>query len=189
MGIYLSAIQEHVGQDNVIPGPAHNPQGQQGVGVSVDRVSLVIDGSIGIIDVVGAIDRISQEIRSIGSRIDGIEGSLRSLKDGVDQIPGIRQEIESIRASIRSASNDIEAVRKDASISRLVGVVGLWKLSLCSNNRAGVCYAWRLGDNIYELTAIYGDQAVVEVDGARRVRVSIAYHLCGICPLFRPRTS
>ncbi len=184
----MSAVQEHISQDAGIQSPANNAQGQQDAGIGINRISLIIDGNVGIIDVVGAIDRIGQEIRSIGSRIDSIDSSLRSLKESVDQIPGVRQEIESIRASIRSASNDIEVVKKDASISRLIGVVGLWKLSLCSNHRAGVCYAWRLGDNLYELTAIYGDQAVVEVDGVRRVRVSVAYHLCGICPLFRPRT-
>lgn len=180
-------VQGQAGTNANISNPGHNAQGQQESGVSGNGASLIIDGSVGIIDVVGAIDRITQELRSMGSRIDNIDNSLRSLKEGVDTISGMRQEIESIRGSIRSINSDIEAARKDASISRLIGVVGLWKLSLCSNNRAGVCYAWRLGDNLYELAAIYGDQAVVEVDGTKRVRVSIAYHLCGICPLFRPR--
>ena len=160
---------------------------QRDLSITGNSVSLVVDGGIGVIDVVGAIDKINLDLRSLGSRVDSMDNSLRSLKESAETIPAVKRDIESLGEAVQLMRRDIESVRRDALISRLVGIVGLWKLSLCSNNRSGVCYAWRLGDNLHEITAIYGDQVVVDVEGVKRVRVSIAHHLCGICPLFRPR--
>ncbi|HWQ17903.1 MAG TPA: hypothetical protein VNL13_08755 [Sulfolobales archaeon] len=182
----MSAVQEQV---TLGVGNASSDQGnkdQQGV-VSSNNSSLIVDGSVGVVDIVGVIDKINTDLRSISNRVDGIDNSLKSLKNSVDVITDIRRDIESLGSAIQSMKEYVESVKKDASISRLIGVVGVWKLALCLNNRSGVCYAWRLGENLHEITAIYGDQVVVEVDGVKRVRVSIAYHLCGICPLFRPR--
>lgn len=169
----LSIAQEQPGQGNDASSRDPGMQSKQGL-EATGKASLIIDGNVGILDVVGAIEKINQGLGSISSRIEALDSSLRSIRDNVDTIPAMRHELE--------------AVKKEASISRLIGIVGLWKLSLCVNQRSGVCYAWKLGDNVHELLAIYGDQAVVETDGARRVRVAVAYHLCGICPLFRPRT-
>jgi len=186
LGICLSTAQEQVTPNTGSASSEQGGQDRQGV-VGSNNSSLIVDGSVGVIDIVGVIDRINTDLRSISDRVEGLDNSLKSLKSSVDVIADIRRDIESLGSAIQSMKGYVESVRKEASISRLIGVVGVWKLALCLNNKSGVCYAWRLGENIHEITAIYGDQVVVEVDGVKRVRVSMAYHLCGICPLFRPR--
>lgn len=165
--------------ENLSPGSGgshdQSTPGSQGV--------LAVESTAGVRDVEALLDRVLVEVKSLYERVSGLEE-----RSGVfrDDLGSLRKELEDLRARLGELHKDLMIVRRESTISKLAGVIGLWKLHMCSNNNQGVCTAWRI-NNDAELRAIYGDQAVVDVDGVKRARVSIAYHLCSFCPLFRPR--
>jgi hypothetical protein len=155
-------------QDQASPGP-------QGV--------LAVESTAGVRDVEALLDGVLVEVKTLFERVSGLEEKSGVFKD---DLGSLRKELEDLRARLGEVHKDLLLVRRESTISRLAGVVGLWKLHMCSNNSQGICTAWRINSDA-ELKAIYGDQAVVDVEGVKRARVSIAYHLCSFCPLFRPR--
>jgi len=163
--------------------PSQPSIGDDGVGGSQSNV-LPIDSSVELLDFSKVVENIIGEIKAVGVRIANLESFVESYRG--NDLPSIKQNIEEIRKGLQAVWEDLTNVRRETSIIRLVGIVGLWKHPLCANNREGICMAWRL-NNDGEFRSLYGDQSVVELDGVKRVRVSIAYHLCGLCPLFRPR--
>lgn len=144
---------------------------------------LAVESTTGLRDIEAIIDRVLVEVKSLFERVSGLEE-----RSGVfrDDLGSLRKELEDLRAKLGEVHSDLLLIKRESTISRLAGIVGLWKLHMCSNNNQGVCTAWRINSDA-ELKAIYGDQAVVDVNGVKRARVSIAYHLCSYCPLFRPR--
>jgi len=158
-------------------------QAGQGSG-SVQAPSPPIDSSIGLIDLSLSLEKALGEIRGIGERVKILEAFAESYRSS--ELPSIKQGFEELRKGLQALEAELVSAKREASITRLIGIVGLWKQPLCINNREGICMAWRINSD-GEIRALYGDQAVAEVEGVRRVRVSVAYHLCGICPLFRPR--
>ncbi len=145
---------------------------------------LPIDSSVELLDFSRVVENIVEEIKAVGVRLSNLESFVESYRK--DDLPFVKQNIEEIRKGLQAVWESLTNVRRETSIIRLVGIVGLWKQPLCANNREGICMAWRL-NNDSEFRSLYGDQSIVEIDSVKRVRVSIAYHLCGLCPLFRPR--
>ncbi len=163
--------------------PSQPSIGDGEVGGSQRNV-LPIDSSVELLDFSKVVENVIGEIKAMSVRIGNLESFVESYRG--NELPSIKQNIEEIRKGLQAVWGDLTNVRRETSIIRLVGIVGLWKQPLCANNREGICMAWRL-NNDGEFRSLYGDQSVVEIDSVKRVRVSIAYHLCGLCPLFRPR--
>jgi hypothetical protein len=166
--------------------PVNEGSGSTNSPSSLRGVSPPIDSSIGVPDLSNLVERAIHEIKAVGEKISGLEAFVESYRSG--DLPSLRQGMEELRKDLKSIEEGLALVKRDASIVRLIGIVGLWKQPMCVNNRDGICIAWRLNSD-GEFRNIYGDQSIVDVDGVKRVRVSIAYHLCGICPLFRPRNA
>jgi len=160
-----------------------------GSGGSQDQASpgsqgvLAVESTAGVRDVEALLDGVLVEVKTLFERVSGLEEKSGVFKD---DLGSLRKELEDLRARLGEVHKDLLLIRRESTISRLAGFVGLWKLHMCSNNSQGICTAWRINSDA-ELKAIYGDQAVVDVEGVKRARVSIAYHLCSFCPLFRPR--
>jgi len=160
-------------------------QDSQGSG-GMEAPPLPIDSSIGLPDLPSILERALGEIRGIGEKVKLLEAFAESYRSS--ELPSLKQGFEELRKGLLALEAELASAKREASITRLIGIVGLWKQPLCANNSEGICTAWRINSD-GEIRGLYGDHAVVDMEGVKRVRVSIAYHLCGICPLFRPRST
>ncbi|MEM4970373.1 MAG: hypothetical protein QXE01_03875 [Sulfolobales archaeon] len=187
MAEYIDTVDVLSSDAQALQGAAASqpPVGGSGGGASGSQGNVLpMDSSIEVLDFSRVFENIAREIKAVGDRLGNLEAFVESYRG--NDLPSIKQSIEEVRKGLQAVLEDLVNVRREASIARLIGIVGLWKQPLCANNREGICMAWRLNSD-GEFRSIYGDQSIAEVDGVKRVRVSIAYHLCGLCPLFRPR--
>lgn len=139
----------------------------------------------GPVDLIGILNKIHQDLGASGSRISSLEESVKKIYSALETTASSK-DVEALRASLASVEAEVKSLRAQAGLTALMGLVGMWKSSLCSHNRAGICYAWRLNGE-EPVRQIYGDEGLAQADGVLRLRVSKAYHMCSICPLFKTR--
>lgn len=137
----------------------------------------------GPVDLAGLLNKIREEVGAASSRISYLEESVKRISSGLEAAASSK-DVEALRGSIASIEAEVRSLKAQAGLTALMGLVGMWKSSLCSHNRGGICHAWRLNGE-EPVRQIYGEEGLARADGALRLRVSRAYHVCSICPLFR----
>ena len=113
-----------------------------------------------------------------------VEPEPNALGEEIEKtVKNIARELGSVKSKTEFIEKKIVIVE---SFMKLAEAIGEWKMSTCKHQENGVCRLWRFKREI--LDTVKNVQFIRDGE-VYRAKVSTATWICGLCPLYKPKTS